>query len=558
MAYFRVLSPEVKSKLIEYFADKSVGTTLNCGDLVSLDSGQKYALENDYIKLEKDIYALAAGKGAVLGEGSFGKVIYTRSLSSDTLLVMKIIPFSPSDRTFEELGNELVVLHDLGLYRDAATLNRDGDSKQYIAMINAGVSLDNYIRLHPSLTAEARLDLAIKLCWLVHQLHRGLSSRGLTAYAHRDLKPANVAFSPSGTMRLIDVGLTTHELDSLPAAFAGAPIYLPNIKTFLNVKVNLRELDILALKRIIYMPNQLFCFVGYKEDQDKRPFGVQMLLSQQVLKHYKVFELFDTSARGSKQGFVEQQQFDGEPLILASLLVLARYGLMDFFGAKMSNPTLAAAVLGMHFANEGSANALVTKQIKDVLTAYILCRVAVRHQGLAEQVRLMALFVSLGLTNNLHAALASKVFVNLIKTAPSPIILHAAASLWQHGFCNDRLLMQLTNDQIATKVINLLFDGDFAHVERLLTPLAKERAKTTARRLSFPSIFVPPTAAQAATKGALSERVASSAKVTAPKSLANDRLLELPSVFFPAPKATKCVGGQHRIAMPQEAFGVLY
>lgn len=40
-----------------------------------------------------------------------------------------------------------------------------------------------------------------------------------------------------------------------------------NMMTFFYNKIVLRQLDILALKRIIYMPNRMLCFEGYREDK---------------------------------------------------------------------------------------------------------------------------------------------------------------------------------------------------------------------------------------------------------------------------------------------------
>ena len=343
MPYFSDLPVEVKRRLVHYFEKKPVGTKIKFGESIALDPSHSYVLKNSYIKLEKDIYALAKGTGAILGEGAFGKAKYARSLSSDQVSVIKIIPFKPSDKELDVIGNELIILYDLGLYRDTGARDYGEQTKQYIVMADAGMSLDKYIRLHPKLTASERIDLAIKLCSLIYNLHQGISSRTLHPYAHRDLKPANVALSSTGTMRLIDVGIASDKPDTLPAEFAGAPGYLPNIMTFLESGITLKHLDILALKRMVHMPSKMLCMEGYKEDNTGKHFGLPMLLSLATLKELKILAHFDTSALGPKQSTLKKHQYTGDPLILASLLVLARYGLMETYAASHGEPKARAS-----------------------------------------------------------------------------------------------------------------------------------------------------------------------------------------------------------------------
>jgi serine/threonine protein kinase len=493
MLYFSALPIKVKKILSKYFENKPFGTKIKCGQSIAVDATHNYVLKNSYIKLEKDVYAIAKGKGAVIGHGVFGKVKRVRSLSTGKDFVMKIIPFVPSDKMFDAIENEVLVVYDLGLYRDAGSRNNAVESKQYIVMVDAGTSLNKYIRTHPELNTSARFDLAIKLCWLVYSLHQGISSRTLTPYAHRDLKPANAALDSARVMRLIDLGLATDKLDTLPSVFAGAPGYLPNRMTFTEGDIVLRQMDILALKRMIYMPNRMLCFEGYIEDKTGRHFGIDMILSEEVLKKFKLFNYFDTSAKGPKQSILEPHQYNSDPIILACLLVLARYNLLDIYGEKMRNPILACVVLGVYFSHQNCSDELVKDNIAKAIVAYVLQRVAPRYKHLAEQARLVALFVSQGITNHLQDAVKNETLISLFKVSKK-IILRSAALLWQNGFYKEAFYTQLhDNEELARKIIKLIFDGDLPGVEKIVAPLDRSVVvKPAVRPLALPSIYRTP------------------------------------------------------------------
>ncbi len=467
MSYFTNLPIEIKQQLISYFENKPVGTKLKYHLKIKFNDNFIYHLENSYIKLEKDIYALGKGNGSVLGEGAFGKVKYARSLLTNKVFAIKVIPFSTSENT-DILENELKILYDLGLYQDGGVRSVDIGNKQYIVMLDAGVSLNDYLRVHPILGINNRLDLAIKLCWLVYCLHEGLSSRQLIPYAHRDLKPANVALSSSGRMRLIDVGLANKNIDSAPEEYAGAPIYLPNLATFLNNEITLRKLDVLALKRIIHMPNKVFCFLGYKEDVRGQAFDMRMLLSDRILNSLKIFNSFDTSANDLNHPIVHASQLEESPLTLASLLVLARYNLLEQHGEKMRDPILASAVLGLYFNRDDKNDVMMQMRLASALIAYQLAPIAPSYQELANQIRLIACLVSVGISVHLNDALKNKTLITLI-TSQNPKIAHAAALLWQNNFQDEELLAQLKSVDVANEVIKRIFDGNLMEVKTLLT-----------------------------------------------------------------------------------------
>lgn len=527
MPKFFALPPEVKQRLVAYFDGKPVGTKIKYGFTVH----GNYILKNSYIKLEKDVYALGRGKQAIVGTGAFGKVKYIQSLSSNSLYVVKMLYYKGLERELNNLQNELSALYDLGLYRDEGTRARQLSNKQYIVMLDAGMSLDKCI--NPKLNNAERYDLAIKLCWSVHNLHCGNASRTGTSYAHRDIKPWNIAIK-GDVVRLIDLGICQVNPEQLPETLHGAPVYLPNINTFLNQEITLKQLDVLALKRVIYMPDKMLCFKGYVEDISDRYFGIfpQVLLHVSGLAAY-----FDTSATSKTQRVLSEQDFQGNPLMFASLLVLSRYGLMEQYAAKMKSTTLAHAVVGLYFANQGISEARAASQISSIINAYVLRKVVHQYELLAERTKLLASLVATGIINNLYEALENKTLISLIKM-PSVLIQRAAALLWQNGFHDDSLLISLNgNDEVAQSVIKLIFDGDLHGVKKVLLPAgpSNSRKPLGGKRLSLP--IIP----QAKTKD--KEFKFKSERALAPRdkdTSARDKISErLPSLFFAFPKKNK-------------------
>lgn len=534
MPNFFALPPEVKRRLVAYFEGKPVGTKIKYGFTVQGIAGEvgNYTLKNSYIKLENDVYALGRGQHAIVGEGAFGKVKYIQSLSRNNLYVVKIVRCNGSTSDLNDLQKEINALYDVGLYRDGGQRKLQLRNKQYLVMLNAGMSLEKY--LQPKLKDAERYDIAIKVCWLVHNLHRGNASRTDRSYAHRDLKPLNIAIN-GDVVRLIDFGLCQVNPDQFPDNPSGAPAYLPNINTFLTQKPTLRQLDVLALKRVLYMPDKMLCFTGYVEGVSRRYFGIfpQVLLHASGLAKY-----FDTSATSKTQTALSVQNFQGTPLLFASLLVLSRYGLMERYAEKMNNPTLAYAVLGLYFANLGIADGRVAAHIASAINAYVLCRVAPRYGVLAEKMRLLASLVATGIINNLHEALEHKSLIALIKS-PSALIQRAATLLWQNGVYEPLLLIQLKrNEALAPRVIKFIFDGDLPSAKHVLLPLAPPKSVKPllgVKRLSLP--MIPLAKVQAQEPKSKSERALVPRKNDSVVS--NKAFALLPPLFFARPQQDK-------------------
>lgn len=505
MAYFFALPSSVKQGLINYFSDKPIGTKIKHGFLlkgiaVEASYSGTYVLENSYIKLGKDIYALGRGKEATVGSGAFGKVKYIQALSSNATYVVKIqessFDSSHSKKTashLKDIEEEVWTLYDLGLYRDAGlrVTGKAGsatNSKHYSVMLDAGMPLNRALKMRPALSSELRYDVGIKVCWAVHSLHAGYSSRTNTPYAHRDIKPPNIARGRARDVRLIDVGLCYINPDSSPPDMAGAPAYIPGM--MLYSKLTLRQLDVLALKRVMYMPNRMACLGGYKEDTTGRHFGLPMIFSRAILQAAGLFPYFDTSVDTKPE-----LSYQGDPLTFASLLVLGRCNLVGPYAEIIiKNKTLAYAVLGLYFANQGREDEAISKNIDAAIKAYLLHRVAPCHATLALEVKILAVLVALGITNDLNSALNDSVLLGLIKDA-SVQVKKAAVLLWQNGLHKSDYLKQLLdNELLAKQVIQLVFDGEFARVRGLFTPIKSavgDTATTMSTRSKTPSSVVP-------------------------------------------------------------------
>lgn len=496
MSRFFALPEEVKQKIVKYFENQPSGTKIKRGFtfdglLVEEKASGSYVLENSYIKLEKDIYALANGKKDLVGKGTFGKVKYAQALSTNNIYVVKIMTYTCTDAQLDTISREVVASYDLGFYKDSVSRSCGVVNKQYLVMEDAGTTIDHYLRARPDLADAARFDIAIQLCWVVHNLHRGMASRTGYAYAHRDIKPTNITINKEGKIRLIDLGMLALEPDSVPKNLVGAPGYLPNIATLLNRPITLKELDTLALKRTLFMPRNLLCMQGYKTDNSDPPFGLSTILPEKLLQTTNLLPSIDTSSKPQDR-LLPESYYRQDILLLAGLLVLARFRLVEHYAEKLRHPALIYALLGLYFANQDASDAKMTVLISASIDAFVLSKVSgQRAQGL-ETLNLLSFLVSLGVTNHLSKAMQNHTLIQLVQTS-EPSISRAAVLSWQNGIHKSEFLAQLKdNEALAKKVIHLIFDGDLAGLKNAFTELQEHTFKRPAKRpASAPNFYFP-------------------------------------------------------------------
>ncbi|MDB2592642.1 protein kinase family protein [Gammaproteobacteria bacterium] len=220
---------------------------------------------HSFIKIENQVYAtLAKQKGGVLGQGSFGTV----RLAIDENGKQHAIKVENTSNGYDDpkifQKNEVMINYDLGngisknvSYRyqpktvpqkhQGEIISQQG--KYYSVQKMLGMNLYEFLKINQdSLTDQQRLKLALQVCKLVEQLHLGTHSKEHKPFAHCDIKPENFTIDRNFKVTLVDFGLSTTEINTLPKGLRGTPAYLP-----LNYKQTTHQAhDIFALKRSLF------------------------------------------------------------------------------------------------------------------------------------------------------------------------------------------------------------------------------------------------------------------------------------------------------------------
>ncbi|OAJ34146.1 protein kinase domain-containing protein [Piscirickettsia salmonis] len=159
-------------------------------------------LRHSFMRISGKIYAFA-GKGELLGQGTFGKVKLVENEQGD-LYAMKVIPLE------QVKEQELEVLEDLSLLKGHVRRvtfvenekEKIKEKKQYILLDYLGDSLTK-VKLHSD---QEKLGVGIQIIDAVHQLHSGVASRSGSRVYHNDIKPENIVIDERGKASLIDFG----------------------------------------------------------------------------------------------------------------------------------------------------------------------------------------------------------------------------------------------------------------------------------------------------------------------------------------------------------------
>jgi serine/threonine protein kinase len=242
-----------------------------------------------FIKLENTVYAtLPKSENGILGEGSFGKV----RLAIDehghkyAIKVEKIQDAGQKNLQIklDESNHEMAITTDLGVgVTQYKHLSKEGRYKKiYSVMHHKGEQLYDFLKENKDkLTDEQRLDIAIKVCKAVDNLHSGHSSKTGQVYAHCDLKPQNMTIDSQLNISLVDFDLSTTQIDR-QAEIQGTPAFLPiNITQYTN-----RKIDKFGLKRILFYHED---YIGL-QNASLNPNEIQSLLTKACIKQHPLLE----------------------------------------------------------------------------------------------------------------------------------------------------------------------------------------------------------------------------------------------------------------------------
>jgi serine/threonine protein kinase len=293
-----------------------------------------YALNYSFIKVAGSAYAI----DEFLGAGSFGSVKKAYD-DEGCLWVIKIENFDPAEcETLTQwrarIQHENQVLIDLGLGKGHALRDRFTAGvitpskiryKCYSVMAYEGESIDDYFYDNQGYISESdKLQLAISACRAVENIHSGKTSLANKGYAHLDLKVANMTIKEdiegNKIVKLIDVGEAEESPDGLLTHLKGTPLYLP-IDPIGKPK---RQLDLLALKRCVYLPPKWTVYDGQRVIRD--PKKDISILSDKIIEKKGLDPFF--ADQKTCRGLIDDSYSANQ---LAAFLVLAFYDITTLY-----------------------------------------------------------------------------------------------------------------------------------------------------------------------------------------------------------------------------------
>jgi hypothetical protein len=311
-----------------------------------------------FIKIAGKIYAIIPSscstklnyrRTGILGEGGFGKVRLTMDRDQNWY-VLKVQTTLASSF----MGEEAKIAYSLGEGISTKPFQRDYSTdvypsfkhkqiKYYTIMRYRGISLSSYMKANPDMTPRDRLELAIKICKIVSNFHSGhheSNNSYKVSLAHGDLKQENMTIDSDGQIHLIDFGLTTPNIQQKPSSKLGSLYYLPADRFFDH---SYRQLDILALKRILFMSRsdveQIFLNDGggtYRSEKSIQKevdhifgyFVTENILTQSVLIYYDLESVLRTDFSNrdtSAQALIDQLERAKKELDLDQDIILGDY-----------------------------------------------------------------------------------------------------------------------------------------------------------------------------------------------------------------------------------------
>jgi serine/threonine protein kinase len=299
---------------------------------------------HSFIKVNNAIYCMAKvsdrSNDPRLKKGTEGKAKYAISKDA-TCYVIKITPPRSALDTLKKREQE--ILFDLN--KSMGTDQRVDKKKIYTVLKYTGVILEKYLAEN-DLSEDKRLDVAAQLAYNLYSLHHGLTSSSNKAYAHMDVKPDNATIDDKGMVHLIDFGMSK-ENPLEKTDFRGAINYSGYYE--LDKKLSGAELDVVALKRSLFMPKEFYCADGHVSRSQREYEKLNQLLPKSLLEKYNLSEFIDTSSTLGKPPNYNEEVMD--PLVICAVLINAKSKLGLTENELKSNLFICHAIAGAYFSN---------------------------------------------------------------------------------------------------------------------------------------------------------------------------------------------------------------
>ncbi|MDB2592645.1 protein kinase [Gammaproteobacteria bacterium] len=221
------------------------------------------------LKLEDKIYFILPN--STIGQGTFGQVMLALGEDEKLYVIKKEKINSMNEEDFSDtIYDEIEITKDLGIgvssmrVKNGATLDIEKDDlgEYYSVQKFKGETLSSLLEQNDAqLSDNDRLEIAIKTCKALDDLHLGRNSKSGQNYAHRDLKHQNILIDDDGNITLVDYGLTTKQLDESPKDNNGSPEYLPHHNFYESTN---RKIDTFGMKRLLSIHDHYLNHSGWK------------------------------------------------------------------------------------------------------------------------------------------------------------------------------------------------------------------------------------------------------------------------------------------------------
>lgn len=204
------------------------------------------------------------------------------------------------------------------------------------------------------LDEEQRLEIAIDLCLELAYLHEGHRSLSGTSYAHGDIKAENIVIDSNSKVHLIDFGFAKPNPSNLmkkDLTITGTPMCLPYING-VSDEISFGQLDLLALKRVLFLPLSYYSFRGYttSDAMEQKSFS---LLTLSQLNQYQLAPYIDTSSTLEENNYCINQPLSARTL--AAILLVAQQGLNLDYNELIHDKARCLEITSAYAKNKASA-----------------------------------------------------------------------------------------------------------------------------------------------------------------------------------------------------------